>query len=108
MLSLPVIINESCYDLFIILDEDNVARMKAYDPAEVVTGNFSAKFMEHKVRNIILMYGTAKEIELFTRMCQAGEVRGALRLLSRGYRWRPESGDQDESGGYESALENPP
>jgi hypothetical protein len=108
MIALPVIVNEHCYDLFIVMQEDNVTRIKAYDPAEVVTANFAAEFMKHKVRNVIVMYGNEGDIALITMMCRAGDVRGALRHLSRGYRWRPGAADRDESGGYESALETPP
>jgi hypothetical protein len=108
MMALPVIVNERCYDLFIILQDDNIERMKAYDPAELITANFAERFTDRNIRTIVMMYGTKADISRFTTMCQAGDVRGALRYLARGFKFRPEAGDEDVTGGYDSALENPP
>ncbi len=106
MMALPVIVNERCYDLFIILQDDNIERMKVYDPTEVILANFADRFIDRLVRNIVIMYGNEADIVRFTAMCQTGDVQGALRYMARGYKWRPQ--DRDESGGYESLLENPP
>jgi hypothetical protein len=109
MLCLPVVVSEKAYDLFVILEEENLTRMKAYDPAEVITGNLPAEYSVHrKVRNLILMYATAKDLRIVMELCKEERPREALRYLSHGYRWRAERGDRDESAGYESFKDQEP
>jgi hypothetical protein len=104
MRAIPVIVSEDYYDLFIILEEENIRRMKTYDPAELLTTNLPVEFITRKVNNIVLMYATADDLKRVTAACAMNDVSGALRILSRGFQWRPDRGDKNESSGYEPDL----
>lgn len=39
MITIPLQVNPAQYDLFIILEDENIERIKKYDPAEVVGKN---------------------------------------------------------------------
>lgn len=99
MRSMPLIVNERCYDLFIILEQDNLERIKSYDPAEVLTANFPAEITDRKVRTVVILYATDDDMRVVMHFCERGDPTGALRYLSQGFRWRPELGGRDESGG---------
>lgn len=93
MQAIPVILSDDYYDLFIIVEEENVLRMKAYDPPEITTLQLPVEFHSRKVNNIVLMYATEEDLVRVTAACDANDLQGALRILSRGYRWRPDSGN---------------
>lgn len=106
MRCIPVIVSEDYYDLFIILEEDNLQRIKNYDPAELITTNLSVPFLTRKVNNIVIMYATNEDLKVLNARCDQGDVRGALRHLSRGYAWRPDRGDQVITDGYPESRED--
>ncbi len=95
MLCLPAVINDVCYDLFIILQDENIARMKAYDPVEVVTAQFPIPIADRKIHNVMVMYATDEDVETITALCQAGQLPKALKYLSRGFRFRPDDHDDE-------------
>lgn len=104
MLTIPMVVNEQCYDLFIILLDDNVDRIKSYDPAEVVTANLSGPFVNRHVRTVVIMYANEKDVQEVMALCRAGTPNKALKYLSRGFQFRPEKGDSDVTDGYPSIL----
>jgi hypothetical protein len=53
------------------------------------------------LKDVIIAYATAAEQQRVLELCSAGQVKDALRLISRGFRYRPDRGDYD--GPYLSA-----
>lgn len=102
MQCIPVIVSEDSYDLFIILEEENVVRMKAYDPPEILTTALPTECLARKVNNIVLMYATDRDLTAVIAACAVGDVRTALRILSRGYQWRPDRGERHLTDDYET------
>lgn len=101
---IPVIVSEDYYNLFIILEEANLKRIRSYDPAELLTTHLPPAFLTRKVNSIILMYATDEELRRVAELCKAGDVKGALKPLARGYAWRPDMGDTHIQDGYPTAL----
>lgn len=107
MLAVPAILidDDQRYDLCVILQDDNIARMKTYDPAELLTANLPQIYQSRKIRNVIIMYATEEEVPRITAMCRAGQIKEALKYLSRGWVFRPEAGDNDDPYRHVCALE---
>lgn len=102
MLTLPVRISDSEMDLYVILETENLDRMRAYDPAEIVHSALGEKWKDLALRKVVLMFATAADLRTIMPPLENGDPLTALRYLSRGWRYRPESGDHDRN--YDSLL----
>ncbi len=100
MQCVPFQVSRESFDIFVILEEDNLLRMKAYDPAEVVKASLGERFERLKLRNVIIGYATDEDLKQFHDFVARGDVQGGLKYLSRGWAYRPERGDSDAP--YES------
>lgn len=101
MMTLPLRISETEIDVFVILEDDNIERIRKYDPAEIVRKN-TGQFANLAIRNVVIMYASKADIATIMPMFENGNPRQALQYLSRGWKYRPDSGDHD--GDYESLL----
>ena len=104
MMLLPASINEREYSLFVILEEENIERIKQYDPAEATVSKLGPPWTTLQLRDVVITYVAAgEEKDRFINMVQRGEINEALRMLSRGFAYRPDLGDHDRP--YESAKD---
>ena len=87
------------YKLAIILEEENLDRMKHYDPGDLTLSKLTPAFASLKLTQIILLYVSPPETDAILNMAMAGKGPEALALLSRGWEWKPEAGDH--AGPYE-------
>lgn len=104
MLTIPTQINDKEFSLLIILQDENVERIKQYDPAEIVLTKLGGKFRGLTLKDIVIMYATEGEIKQVTEMFRQGNAADALKLLSRGFAFRPDLGDNDDP--YKSLIRN--
>lgn len=90
MLALPVETPGHVQDfVLIVLTDENLARMKAHDPAEVVLRDIKAVL--HRPTVIICW---EEDQETVLDMVRQGKSMGEIgRHLSRGWAYRPEAGD---------------
>ena len=102
MLTIPLRINPQEYILFIALQDANIERIKAYDPAEVVPRKFGGEWANLKLKEIHITYATEEDEVLITKLCREHKVKEALQHLCRGYAFKPNMGDHD--GQYGSVL----
>src|SRR5262245_19621931 len=105
MLTIPLRINPQEYLLFIALQDANIERIKAYDPAEVVPAKFGGEWKNLKLKEIHITYATADDERMITALCKEGKVKEALQHLCRGFKYKPTMGDHD--GMYGSAIGGP-
>lgn len=97
MISIPMQVNDLLYDLFVILEDENIERIKNYDPAEIVTQNMPKPWRSMSIRNVILMRATSEEMIHITSLHNFDDVKAAIKNLSRGWKYKPKSGDNDGS-----------
>jgi hypothetical protein len=95
MFVVPFRVSATEFSIFILLQDENLERMKIYDPAEVTVDQIviGSDFHGLSVKDIILGYGTNDDLITATEMISQGKHRQALQFLSRGFKYRPEAGD---------------
>jgi len=104
MITVPLQLNPSEYDLFIVLEDDNLSRIvKDRDPAEI-RSSAMGRFARLKIRNINIVYANPEEAKLLPTCCTVGEFAKFLMNLGRGWKFRPEMGDSDEA--YQTPAKN--
>lgn len=93
---IPVTISTLEFDLWVILEHENMERLRAYDPGEIIVDKFPEPWRSMRVRNIQLCYATPLDMAEVTMRLKAGEIQTALKFLSRGFKYRPDAGDHDD------------
>jgi len=91
MLLLPIPLPNGKVNLLIVLEDANLERIKQHDCAEV---NWS--YLGVPVRNpekIGVGYVNPEECAQLHEMAKKGDVAGCLRLVTGGFKHRPDAGD---------------
>lgn len=97
MLTIPLRISSNRAALLIVLEDDNLARIKEYDPASVELNKMPVAFRDVRFTEIHVMYATPEEIQQVQELGADGKMDEALRILTRGWQYRPEQGDHDQA-----------
>lgn len=92
MLTIPIPLNHSEMNLIIVFEDENLDRLKLYDPAEVPLSKMGP-YGALKIRSIGIMYATQEESAKVVELIRQDKLQEALQLLSRGFKYRPEMGD---------------
>jgi len=95
MIVIPFQINKSEYSILIALEEENLTRMKKYDPAELSVDKLPSDMRKLKLKTIHLCYATAEDAGQMLLFVKQGEIGKALSHLARGFEFRPDLGDSD-------------
>lgn len=95
MMVIPFRVSETQYSLYVILGKENLQRIAQYDPAEVTLDKLGEPFAKLTLKDVVIGYATDDEQQQVVGLCASGQVRQALRMISRGFRFRPTGGDYD-------------
>lgn len=97
MTVIPFRHNADEYSIFCALDSEGVARIKAYDPAQLEISKLGDPWQGLRLRGVLVGYVTTADIEHIRKMLatDANNVEDILKYLSRGFAFRPEAGDHD-------------
>ena len=84
-------------DLVLVLAEENIERLKRYDPAQVKWIELPHEVSMRRPHSIGVAYATAAELAAIERMSVSDPdwKEKALEMLSRGFEFRPDLGDHD-------------
>jgi len=102
VLLLPFQLNDREYSVFVVLQDDNLSRLREHDPAEVNIGKMGQPWSALKLRDVIIGYASETDTADVYRLCEANRSDEALKYLSRGFAFHPDRGDHDDA--YPSAL----
>ena len=92
---IPFQIDADRYNLFVILEDTNIDRIKLYDPAEFETAKLPPEWQARKLNLVLIGYANAEDVIQVRRFVAAGNPHAALEYLSRGFAYRPDQGDND-------------
>lgn len=95
MFALPIQVSESEYAVYVFLENENLERMREYDPAVVTAQALGESFARLRFKEVIIGYATQEDLAKVIGMCGDGKPREALRYMTRGFRYRPDRGDHD-------------
>jgi len=95
MLVIPIQSSQNEFDIFVVLEDLNIERIKAYDPAELRVGALPPIWQRLKVKTITLLYATKEEVEDLKATNDEKALTSVLSHLSRGFQYRPDKGDYD-------------
>jgi|SRR5215831_8102015 len=94
MLLLPVETRNHKHDvLIVIIQPDNLARMREGDPAEVILKDIRQAGKNLLDPLILLCY--EENSPVLQRLIQGGDIKAISKHLQRGWQFRPEAGDHD-------------
>lgn len=91
---IPLKLNEAEYSLFVVLEQDNLARMRENDPAEITLSKLPDEFKVLRLRDLIITTPSVKDLNEAMEMVKNNDFRSALKHLTRGWYFRKEMGDK--------------
>ena len=100
MMVIPFQISERAYNVFILLEDENVQRIKKYDPAQWEPKKMGGIWSNLRLNTVLIGYANAVDAAKVLQLAQSGKTDEALKMLSRGFEFRPDLGDHDNP--YES------
>jgi hypothetical protein len=91
---IPIGVPGERYVLLVVLQDDNLERMRQHDPCDVRMHNLGPTWLNTKLEEVVVAYANAEE----SAEAEAMARRGAspidfLRYFMRGYNFSPEKGD---------------
>jgi hypothetical protein len=95
MLMLTAVRADGSMDLLIVLGDDNMERVKQYDPAQIEWHKLPQYFSRRLLNIVAVGYATASEMEQIKGLASQGRQAEAFALVTRGFKYRPEAGDHD-------------
>lgn len=97
---IPFMVDEGHFNIFVVLEDENLRRMKAYDPAQFALDKLPGEWRSRKLNVVIIGYATPADLAHVKHLADAGVPDAVLVFLSRGFAFRPDLGDSDKP--YES------
>jgi hypothetical protein len=84
-------------DLLIVLDEQSIERIRAYDQAEVLWGQLPHEYSARRPNCIGIGFATTEELNEIERLSATDEnwKEKAYALVTRGFKFQPDKGDHD-------------
>jgi hypothetical protein len=95
MLCVPVAISESEFVVFLVIEDENIERLKEHDPSHLELDKLGLPWSGMKLHHLTFLYATPEEAKAVASTKSKEQMRDLLRNLSRGFRYRPELGDSD-------------
>ena len=102
MLTIPFQTSPDEYRVFVCLKDENISRIKAYDPAEIDASKFGP-YSKMQFKGVIIGYVTDAEERQILEAAH-DQIPKLLQNLSRGFKFRPRAGDNDIP--YQRVKEN--
>src|SRR5438874_2563461 len=103
MITIPFQVSPTEFSVFVCLKDENIARLRAYDPGYLDVRKFTGSWSRLKLRAVMIGYvSDAEEAELLRAAYD--EIPKLLQKLTRGFAFEPEAGDNDLP--YQAVKEN--
>src|ERR1017187_5493310 len=92
---IPLRLGETDFLAVVVLKADNIERIKQYDPAEIMPSKLGEPWCYLRMSEVEITFATDDEEAQVIAMCRNGDVKGAIRLLTRGFKYRQHAGDHN-------------
>jgi hypothetical protein len=95
MMTIPLQVDRSSFHLFIVLEEENIDRLKEHDPAEVMFEKLGEPWVFLHCSRVNILFASAEEAMRLGHTKSKEDLLKQLKELSRGWAYRPDKGDSD-------------
>lgn len=104
MIAIPFQVSDTHYSVVLVLQDDNIERIKSCDPAVFESGKVLVEpFKSLKLADVMLAYASKEDT---IRLQSVGEdFQAIMKILCRGWSHRPDLGDHD-AGEYQKQTHN--
>jgi len=95
MMVIPFQTSAVSYNIFVVLQDGNLSRIRQYDPAQIEPRKMGRNWDKLKLDVVLIGYATEQEIKEIGACNDSKAVQSMLKKLSRGFAFRPDMGDHD-------------
>lgn len=94
MMIIPIKNNDQL-SLLVCLEDDNIERVLNHDPVEILMEHLPAVYHNVTVKAIAVTYINEQDKEVLLRLLKENNIIAAIEHATRGFKYRPERGDND-------------
>ena len=94
MLLLPIPTETRRLKLLVVLEHDEIDRMKRYDPAQVMWDDLGL-YRNIPVESVTISYLKPEHAKDFYEWARTGQIKRCVDLIMSGFEFRPDLGDND-------------
>lgn len=96
VIAIPMQVSDTEYILVVALSSDSLDRVRNYDPCELPLHRMGDPFNRLKCREVHITHYTEEDsLEVLRLVNVEHNSKAAIRLLTRGWKYRPDMGDND-------------
>ncbi len=95
MMMIPFEVGSGEYSVFVILEAENLTRMKDNDPAQINVWKLPGEYRRLALRDVIISTPAPEDIAEAVLLIRSGKPLDALKFLSRGFSYKPKEDDND-------------
>jgi hypothetical protein len=95
MLLIPLAMSLNRYRLIVVLQADNITRIKEADPASVDLWKLGEPWTMLRLNDIHITYASEADTAVVASLAKEGKHKEIVEFLGRGWKYRPEAGDHD-------------
>lgn len=95
MTIIPMQSSDTTYQLFAVLEDENLARIREHDAAQLRLHQFAGIWRTLTLTDVWICYISPAEQPEFRRLIQNRDFPAIAKLLMAGWKYRPELGDTD-------------
>lgn len=95
IMTIPMQVSEEEYIFIIALPQESLDRLKQHDPAQLPVYKMGEPFNKLRIREIHIAYYDEQDDQKIRRLVAEYDIKGAIKVLTRGWKFRPELGDND-------------
>lgn len=104
MIAIPFQTEPGFYSVVLVLEDENIERIKRYDPGVFETSKVKVEpFVNSRLKDVCIAYATGEEIKQIQQL--GNNFESIMKLLFRGLERRPDLGDHDTDS-YQRVTHN--
>lgn len=84
------------FNVFAILEDTNIERLKKFDPAQIDVKKMGQPWSSMRLNTVVIGYCPPADRQLIDNLFARGQAARAIEFLSRGFEYRQDLGDTDE------------
>lgn len=95
MLILPLPRTDGKFELVVVLEDENIERIKRYDPAQFEMEKVTEDGERIGLARLTIAYASPADLLWIRELVERGKNGEALKFIARGWEYRPDLGDHD-------------
>lgn len=93
---IPFQVSNFQFNVMVVIEDENLERMKAYDPAQLAIDKLGFPWSTLTVKTVLIVHATPADLKHIDELARTGQAVRAVEYMSKGFTYDPGKGDNDD------------